>query len=90
MTLKRIHVNQHVIKRNSKIDLSHPEAVLNIEPPLTCKNSKQNVYGFDIQINDHTRVVYSPENPLPCGAKVWIETTEKVTIRTRDGNVEMS
>jgi hypothetical protein len=26
------------------------------------------------------RVVYSPENPLSCGAKVWIETENSVQI----------
>ena len=29
-------------------------------------------------INDHTKVIYRPDKPLDCGAKVWIETTEEV------------
>ena len=29
-----------------------------------------------IHVNQHNiaRIVYSPNNPLSCGAKVWIET----------------
>ena len=26
------------------------------------------------------RVVYRPESPLPCGAKVWIETANEVEV----------
>ena len=89
MTIKRIHVNQHVIKRNNKIDITHPDAVKEFEPPLTCKNSKDNNYGYEITINEHTRIIYRPDKPLSCGAKVWIETTEPVTIKTKDGDVEM-
>ena len=90
MTIKRIHVNQHVIKRNNKIDITHKDAAKGMEPPLTCKNSQVNHYGYEIIINEHTKIIYRPEKPLSCGAKVWIETTEPVTILTkRDGLVKM-
>jgi hypothetical protein len=26
------------------------------------------------------KIVYSPEKPLSCGAKVWIETNEKIVL----------
>ena len=65
-----IHVNQHIIKRNAKTG----ERV----PPLTCKTYKSNSKCSQIIINNHTKVIYSPDKPLPCGAKVWIETTEEV------------
>ena len=26
------------------------------------------------------RIVYSPDKPLSCGAKVWIETTNEIKI----------
>ena len=29
-------------------------------------------------LSDNTTLIYSPDRPLKCGAKVWIETTEKV------------
>ena len=69
--MKRIiHVNQHIIKRNHKTG----ERV----PPLTCKTYKDNVKCTELIINKHTKVIYRPDKPLPCGAKVWIETTEEV------------
>tara|TARA_R110002167_G_scaffold134490_1_gene320415 strand:- start:159 stop:386 length:228 start_codon:yes stop_codon:yes gene_type:complete len=68
--LRRIHINQHVIKRNAKTGET--------EPVITCKTYKENSYCHQVIINDHTKVIYSPDKPLSCGAKVWIETTEKV------------
>jgi len=64
-----IHVNQHIIKRNAKTGER--------EPPLTVKTYKTNTRcnRADFQ---NGRVIYSPDKPLPCGAKVWIETTEPV------------
>lgn len=68
----RIHVNQHVIKRNSKTGER--------EPVLTCKTSKSNDYAHEVVIKGDSKVVYSPDKPLSCGAKVWIETEGKVVI----------
>lgn len=67
-----IHVNQHVIKRNSKTGER--------EPTLTVKRGKRNTYAHDVVINGPSRVVYRPDKPLGCGAKVWIETEAEVTI----------
>lgn len=67
---KVIHINQHIIKSNSKKGES--------EPPITCKTYKSNDYCSEVIINEHTRIVYRPDKPLGCGAKVWIETTEEV------------
>lgn len=74
--LKRIHVNQHVIKANRKNGTN--------VAPLTVKSSKGNDYGHTVVISrggqELARVVYQPENPLSCGAHVWIETKEQVDI----------
>jgi hypothetical protein len=70
---KIIHINQHVIKRNAKLGYR--------DPPITCKTWKSNDYCSEIVINDHTKVLYRPDDPLKCGAKVWIETTEEVECR---------
>jgi hypothetical protein len=67
-----IHVNQHVIKRNAKNGTQ--------EPVLTIKNYKSNTYAKDVVINGPSRVVYSPDKPLSCGARVWIETEAHVEI----------
>lgn len=70
----RIHVNQHNIKANDKgADL----------PVITVKDYKANrkVNAADIVAEDGSvlaSVIYSPDKPLPCGAKVWIETTHEV------------
>jgi hypothetical protein len=78
--LKRIHVNQHVIRKNR--GASSPT------PPLSVKTYKDNAYAFEVEVHGPCRVVYSPERPLPCGARVWIETTDEVTLH--DGSGETS
>ena len=72
MLIKRIHVNQHVIKRNSKQNERNPV--------LTIKTSKDNRYAHEVSIDGPSKIVYSPDKPLSCGAKVWIETTANVEI----------
>ena len=71
--IKRIHINQHNIKHNAK----NPD---DLKPPVTVKTSKSNVKGFSVLINGPSKLVYSPDNPLSCGAKVWVETRERVTV----------
>ena len=66
----RIHVNQHVIKRNAKTGES--------EPVLTVKQGRKNTYAHEVEILGPSRVVYSPEKPLSCGARVWVETESEV------------
>ena len=73
-----IHVNQHIIKSNSKTN--------SIEPVITVKTYKSNQYGNNVDILDEfgfvvATIKYSPNAPLPCGAKVWIETEHDVIIR---------
>ena len=70
--IKRIHVNQHVIKRNRKTGEE--------TPVLTVKTSRSNDYGHEVKINGDSRVVYSPRKPLSCGAHVWVETYAEVEI----------
>lgn len=65
-------MNQHHIKFNSKNDEK--------KPVLTCKTHKDNTKGNTVEINGPSKVVYSPDKPLPCGAKVWIETESEVKI----------
>lgn len=72
-----IHVNQHVIKANAKKS--------ECNPVLTCKTYKSNNYAHEAIIYgedgiEAARIIYSPDKPLSCGAKVWIETNNKVEI----------
>ena len=76
MTIKRIHINQHNIKHNAK----NPD---NLLPVVTVKTSKENHKGFGAYFWGECKLVYSPDKPLSCGAKVWIETTGKVTVNTK-------
>lgn len=72
MTLKRIHINQHVIKANAKSG--------DRNPVITVKTSKSNQYAHAVHIMGGSTVVYSPDKPLSCGAKVWIETNAEVVL----------
>jgi hypothetical protein len=67
-----IHVNQHVIKANAKNNERNPV--------LTVKTYKANTYAHEVEILGSSKIVYSPDKPLSCGAKVWIETDAVVVI----------
>lgn len=72
-----IHVNQSVIRANKKNGEENPV--------LTCKTYKENIYAKEIEILDESgsvvaKVVYSPDKPLSCGARVWIETHHEVRV----------
>lgn len=66
----RIHVNQHIVKRNSKTGER--------EPVITVKQGRTNTYAHEVQILGPSTVIYSPDKPLSCGAKVWVETEAEV------------
>jgi hypothetical protein len=70
-----IHVNQHKIRAGD-------------DNPLTVKTYKTNLPATEADILDENgkvvaRVVYRPDNPLSCGAKVWIETSHEVITHER-------
>jgi hypothetical protein len=67
-----IHVNQHIVKANAK-NGAH-------DPVLTVKNYKSNTYANEVAIKGDSKVVYSPDKPLSCGARVWIETHSQVEV----------
>lgn len=71
-TIKRIHVNQHVIRRNAKTGET--------APPLSVKTSKGSTPCDGVVIHGDSVVRYSPETPLSCGARVWIETRARLTL----------
>ena len=67
-----IHVNQHIIKRNTKTGES--------KPTLTVKQGRKNTYAREVIIDGPSKVIYSPNDPLSCGARVWIETTAPIKL----------
>lgn len=67
-----VHVNQHKIRANAKNGTN--------EPVLTVKSGRTNAYAHEVEITGPARVTYSPDRPLNCGARVWIETEHDVII----------
>jgi hypothetical protein len=80
---KIIHINQHIIKRNTKTGERNPV--------ITCKTYNTNDYGNKVIIKDKNgeevaSIIYSPDKPLSCGARVWLETRNEVEIlNQKDG-----
>ena len=69
---KKIHINLHKIRSNKKNNTE--------EPVITVKTSKSNNYAKEVDILGKSKLVYKPTKPLPCGARVWIETEDKVVL----------
>jgi hypothetical protein len=67
-----VHVNQSVIKKNAKHGTN--------DPVLTVKTYKDNRYAHQVEIKGPSKVVYSADKPLSCGARVWVETEGEVVI----------
>lgn len=67
---KIVHINQHVIRSNAKTGER--------KPVITVKTYKSNDYAHEVTIEGPCKIVYSPDKPLSCGAKVWIETESEV------------
>ncbi len=61
-----IHVNHHVIARNRKTGSN--------DPPLILRTYKGSIPAHEIEILGPSKIINSPHKPLPCGARVWIET----------------
>lgn len=74
---KIIHINQHKIRSNQKTGER--------EPVITCKTYKENTYGHSVSVMDKDgieacKIVYSPDKPLSCGARVWVETQNEIKV----------
>ena len=61
-----VHINSNTIKRNAKKSSGQREPVIAIK-------GIKNTYVHQLEIPAPCRVVYQPDKPLSCGAKVWIE-----------------
>lgn len=71
-----IHVNQHKIKSNQKTGAR--------EPVLTVETYKSRDFAHEVDILGPCKVVYSPDKPRHCGARVWIETQDEVIILDKE------
>ena len=68
----RIHVNTHKINFNKRHATNNPV--------ITVKTSHSNRYAHKVELLGPSTVIYRPEKPLSCGARLWIETDSKVKI----------
>ena len=72
MAITRVHVNQHVIRANAKHGKN--------DPVFTIKSKGKNTYAHSVKVVGEMELIYSPNKPLSCGAKVWIETKGNIEI----------
>lgn len=68
-----VHVHQARIRANLKNGTN--------DPVLTVKTYKSNQYAHEVEILGPSKLVYSPDKPLSCGARVWVETQAEVVVR---------
>lgn len=68
--MKIIHINKNVIQHNAKHGLSNPVCRVEENGNVT--------YCMEVIINGPSRMVYRPDCPRACGAKLWIETDAPV------------
>lgn len=61
----KVCVNSHKIKSNKKDKKN--------EPVLRVQQGSQVTYCHEFEIIGNCRVIYRPNNPLGCGAQVWVE-----------------
>ena len=61
-----VHINSNTIKQNIKKERSQRK------PVIAIKGAKKS-YVHSSEIPAPCRIVYEPDQPLSCGARVWIE-----------------
>lgn len=65
----RVHINRNTIGSNRKHGKN--------EPPIAIRRSGNDVeYAHRVKLIGNAEIVYSPDKPLHCGARVWIEADD--------------
>lgn len=74
MTKTYVNINKHVIAANRKHGRN--------DPPVRAQRGRSGKarYGHRAIIHGPSEVVYDPDNPLKCGARLWIETEADVDV----------
>ena len=67
-----IHINRNVLQQNEKNGRTIP--VVRIEQKGKVR------YCMEVNIKGPSSMVYRPDKPRPCGAKLWIETESEVEL----------
>lgn len=71
-TLKRLHVNQHIIRANIKAEQD--------APAVTVQWKGKSYVGRDVVVRGECTLMQRMDKPLSCGARIWLETTAEVEI----------
>ena len=61
-----IHINRNIIQSNAKHGTTRPVCRVETGGVVT--------YCMEVEIQGLSRMVYRPDKPRACGAKLWIET----------------
>lgn len=69
-TVKRLHVDRRVMASNRKHGRN--------DPPITVQTSRGPFKAHRVEVLGPSTFVHSPDKPLSCGARVWIETHAEV------------
>jgi hypothetical protein len=71
-TIKRIHVNKYIISDNFRNG--------NDNPPITVQTSKGAFTARRVDFTGSAAFIYSPNKPLKCGARCWVETKSELEL----------
>lgn len=71
--IKRIHVNQQQLRRRVSGESKS-------SPCYTVKHKGQTWWCNEVQLHGPSKLVERIDNPLSCGARLWVETTGEVTL----------
>lgn len=63
---------------NIKFNRKHGEV---IKPVFTVKEGSKNTYAHEVIINGPSKIVYTPDKPLSCGARAYIVTESEVILK---------
>jgi len=71
----RIHVRRDIIARDRKAGTVG--RAIGVET-----TGRRKRYGRRVTIQGSSVIVYRPANPMPCGARSWVETHSRVVVHT--------
>lgn len=71
-TIKRIHVNQHIVRANVAADAD--------ASAITVQWKGKSYVARNVAIRGESAVKQRMHKPLSCGARIWIETRAEVEI----------
>lgn len=72
MSKKIIHVNQNIIRHNVKNKTNIP--------PCRIQIGHETKYCSTVKINGPSKMIYNNDDPLDCGARLWIETDAEIEL----------